>query len=164
MDKAIQKGINDQIRAEFEAAYLYLAKAAHFTSENYDGFAHWMRLQAEEELAHAMRLYAYLLERGGRVELERVEAPPKEYGTPLEIFEDSFEHEKSVTAMIHQLYALAREKNDYATEMHLQWFVTEQVEEEASADRAVQQLRRAGDESSAILLLDHQFGSRSSAG
>ena len=143
MDDGIQRGINDQIRAELEAAYLYLAKSAHFTAENYDGFARWMRLQAEEELAHAMRLHGYLLERGGRPELEAV-----------------LEHARQVTAMIHDLYALARDKRDYATELHLQWFISEQVEEEANAERAVQQLRRAGDESSAILLLDHQFGQR----
>lgn len=164
MDKSIQTALNEQITAEFFASYLYLAMSAHFTAENYDGFAHWMRAQAEEELQHAMRLYDYLLERGGHVVLGAVDAPPKEFGTPVEIFEAALAHERTVTASIHEIYGLARAKKDFATEIELQWFVTEQVEEEDTAQKAVEQLRRAGGESSAILLLDHQFGQRSATG
>lgn len=161
MDGAIQESINEQVRAELHSAYLYLAMSAHFSERNFDGFAHWMKLQATEELGHAMRLYDYLLERGGHVDLRSVESPGADFGTPLEIFKAALEHEKKITAMIHAIYELAREKKDYATEVQLQWFVTEQVEEEDSATRAVEQLELAGDKPSALLMLDQLFGKRS---
>lgn len=161
MDKAIQDALNEQINAELHSAYTYLAMSAHFAENNFDGFAHWMSQQAQEEMAHAMRLYDYLLERGGHVELKAVAAPPKKFGTPLKIFETALAHEKKITGMIHALYDLARKKKDYATENHLNWFITEQVEEEDSAGRAVEQLKMAGDNMSALLLLDHRFGQRS---
>lgn len=161
MDAQLQKAMNEQIRAELHSAYIYLAMSAHFSEANFDGFAHWMRLQAQEELAHAMRFYDYLLERGAHVELLPVDAPPSEFGSPLEIFQDALAHEKKVTAMIHDLFALAREKNDYAAEQMLQWFVMEQVEEEDSAGRAVEQLRMAEGSTPALLMLDQQFGQRS---
>lgn len=164
MDAKIQDAINEQIRAEFHSAYLYLAMSAHFAGKNFDGFAHWMRLQAREEMAHAMRLYDYLLERGGHVELKAVDAPGGDFGTPLEIFEAALAHEKKITAMIHALFDLAREKSDYATEQMLQWFIAEQVEEEDSAGRAVEQLRLAGDHTPALLMLDQRFGARSGDG
>jgi len=160
VNESIQKALNEQIVAEFSAAYLYLAMSAHFDDQNYNGFARWMRAQAEEELQHAMRLYGYLLDRGGRVELGPVPAPPSEFGSPLEIFEATLEHEQQVTKNIHEIYRLARERQDYPTEIELQWFVTEQVEEEDSAQLAVEQLRRAGADVSALMLLDHQFGQR----
>jgi ferritin len=160
MDRSIQTALNEQIAAEFSAAYLYLAMSAHFVEQNFNGFARWMRTQAEEEAQHAMRLYGYLLDRGGHVELGAVTPPPKEFGSPLEIFTAALEHERKVTESIHSIYELARSKKDYATEIELQWFVTEQVEEENSAELAVEQLTRAGDDVSALLLLDHQFGRR----
>ncbi|MEX2466022.1 MAG: ferritin [Gemmatimonadota bacterium] len=163
MDQAIQTALNEQIAAEFSAAYLYLAMSAHFTEQNFSGFARWMKAQSDEELRHAMRIYGYLLERGGHVELDAVTPPPKKFGSPLEIFEATLHHEQKVTASIHAIYELARTKKDYATEIELQWFVTEQVEEEASTELAVQQISRAGSDVSALLLLDHQFGQRDDA-
>jgi ferritin len=160
VNEAIQEAINEQVKAELHSAYLYLAMSAHFSEANYDGFATWMRLQAQEEMGHAMRLYDYILERGGHVDLRTVEGPSGGFGSPLEIFESALAHEKKITGMIHALYDLAREKKDYATEMQLQWFVTEQVEEEDSAGRAVEQLKLAGDNTSALLMLDHRFGQR----
>jgi len=160
MNKAIQKALNEQIVAEFSAAYLYLAMSAHFEEQNFNGFARWMRSQSEEEAQHAMRLYRYLLERGGHVELGEVVAPPKDLGTPLEIFTAARDHERAVTKSIHAIYELARSNKDYATEIELQWFVTEQVEEESSAELAVEQLTRAEGDISALMLLDHQFGQR----
>ena len=157
MDKAIQTALNEQIVAEFSAAYLYLAMSAHFVEQNFNGFARWMRAQSEEEAQHAMRLYGYLLERGGHVELGAV-TPPKKLGSPLQIFTAARDHERKVTKSIHAIYELARSKKDYATEIELQWFVTEQVEEESSAELAVEQLTRAADDVSALMLLDHQFG------
>ena len=160
MDKSIQKAINKQIGLELYSAYVYLAMSAHFAEQNFDGFAGWMRGQASEEQEHAMRLFDYLLERGAHVELGAVNAPPKEFGTPLEIYEEALGHEREVTKSIHAIYELAREKKDYATEIALQWFITEQVEEEATAEAAVEQLRLADDNASALLMLDRQFGQR----
>jgi len=160
MNKAIQTALNEQIAAEFSAAYLYLAMSAHFVEQNFNGFARWMRAQSEEEAQHAMRIYGYLLERGGHVELGAVTPPPKKFGSPLEIFRAALDHEREVTKSIHDIYELARSKKDYATEIELQWFVTEQVQEESSAELTVEQLTRAGDDVSALLLLDHQFGRR----
>jgi len=164
MDPEIQDAINAQIQAELHSAYVYLAMSAHFAEENFDGFAHWMQRQAQEELDHAMRFYAYLLERGAHVELRTVDAPETDFGPPVELFRRSLEHEKKITGMIHQLFRLAREKNDYATEQMLQWFITEQVEEEDSVGRAVQQLEMAGDNTSALLMLDQRFGERGGEG
>ncbi|HUG00289.1 MAG TPA: ferritin [Longimicrobiales bacterium] len=163
MDRAVQDAINEQIRNELYSGYVYLAMSAHFEEQNLNGFANWMRLQAQEELAHGMRLFDYLLDRGGRVVLEGIDQPPTDWGTPLQIFEHALEHERLVTRMIDALYDLAREKQDNATQVALQWFITEQVEEEASADAAVDQLRRAGDNAAALLMLDQKFGARSDA-
>lgn len=160
MDASIQKAINKQIGLELYSAYVYLAMSAHFAEQNFDGFAGWMRGQASEEQEHAMRLLDYLLERGAHVELGAVNAPPAKFGSPLEIYEEALGHEQEVTRSIHAIYELAREKKDYATEIMLQWFITEQVEEEASAEAAVEQLRLAGDNASALLMLDRQFGQR----
>lgn len=161
MDKAIQDALNEQINAELHSAYIYLAMSAHFAEQNLDGFAHWMRQQAGEELGHAMKLFDYVLERGGHVDLTAVAGPAKKFSTPLKIFETALAHEKKISGMIHALYDLARKKGDYATENHLNWFVTEQVEEEDNAGRAVERLRLAGDSTAALLMLDRQFGERS---
>lgn len=160
MDKAIQTALNEQINAELHSAYIYLAMSAHFAERDFDGFSTWMRLQAKEEVEHGMKLYDYVLERGGHVELKAVAGPAGKFGTPLKIFEMALAHEKKITGMIHALYDLARKKKDYATENALNWFVNEQVEEEDNAGRAVEQLKRAGDNMSALLMLDHRFGAR----
>jgi len=164
VDKAIQEAINEQIRAELHSAYTYLAMSAHFSENNFDGFAHWMKHQAQEEMEHAMRLFGYLLERGGHMDLRTVQAPAKKFGTPLKIFETALGHEKKITGMIHVLYDLARKKKDFATEIHLNWFVTEQVEEEATAGQAVEQLKLAAGNTSALLMLDRAFGQRAAGG
>jgi ferritin len=160
VNEPVQEAINEQIRAELHSAYVYLAMSAQFAEENFDGFAHWMRLQAQEELQHAMKLYDYLLERGGHVDLRNVEAPGSDFGSPLQIFETALEHERMISGMIHALFRLARKEGDYATEHMLQWFVDEQVEEEDSASRAVEQLRMAGDSPPALMMLDQRFGAR----
>lgn len=163
MDGSIQDAINEQIRNELYAGYVYLAMSAHFEEANLSGFAHWMRLQAQEELHHGMRLFDYLLDRGGSVVLEGIDKPPTDWGSPLSIFEHALEHERSVTKRIDDLYELAEQKHDHATQVALQWFITEQVEEEASAEAAVDQLRMAGDNAAALLMLDQKFGARSDA-
>lgn len=160
MNEQIQKALNDQIGLELESAYAYLAMSAHLDNRNFEGFSKWMRLQAQEELGHAMRLFDYMLERGFAVRLPAVDAPTDELDSPLETFEIALAHEEKVTASIHALYDLAREHADYATELQLQWFVTEQVEEEATASLAVEKLRRAGSDMPALLMLDAEFGKR----
>jgi ferritin len=160
MKQAVLDGINEQINNELYSGYLYLAMSAHFEVENLKGFAHWMRLQAQEELEHAVRLFDHVARRGGRVTLKAIEAPPAEYGTPLSIFQKALEHERHVTRSINELYRLARHENEYATELELQWFVQEQVLEEDNTATAVDQLSLAGDNKAALLMLDRQFGQR----
>ncbi len=160
MDEAVQDAVNEQIKDELFSGYMYLSMTAHFENGNLPGFAHWMRLQAQEELAHAMRLFDYMNRRGGRVVLQAVNQPPVEFGSALSVFEQALEHERLVTGLIHKLYELAAEKGDWATQQELQWFIAEQVEEEDSAGRAVDQLRMAGDDSVALLMLDQQFAAR----
>lgn len=160
MDKDVQDAINEQLKNELFAGYMYLSMSGHLEHENLPGFAHWMRLQAEEELVPAMRFFDYVNRRGGQVVLQAVDQPPVDFGSPLSVFEKALEHERLVTGQIHTLYELAAEKGDWATQQELQWFIAEQVEEEDSAGRAVDQLRMAGDDSAALLMLDQQFGER----
>lgn len=164
MHTEVQAALNDQIRMELSSGYVYLAMAAEFEARSYEGFAHWMRLQAQEELDHGMRLFDYVNRRGGRVILQEIPCPPEEYGSPLDAFRSALEHERKVTASIHRLYALAGEHDDIATQRELDWFVTEQVEEEENAGRAVDLLERAGDDPGALLFLDREFGSRRGEG
>jgi ferritin len=159
----IQKAVNDQIGMELSSAYTYLAWSAHFEEQSFTGLAQWMRLQAKEELGHAVRFLDHVLERGGHVNLPAVAAPAAAPAKPAEVFAAALSQEKAVTASINALYDLARQKKDYAIEPLLQWFVTEQVEEENSVGLAVEQLQRAGDSMPALLLLDARMGSRTSA-
>jgi ferritin len=163
MDKAVQSAVNEQIGQELYAAYLYLAMSAHFEQKSLRGFATWMRRQAEEELGHAMRLFDHMNRRGAFVSLGGVEAPPGGFGDPLSIFASALEHEQKVTGMIHELYDLAVEKHDHATQLELQWFITEQVEEEDSIGTIVDQLRMAGDNRAALLMLDREMAARTTA-
>lgn len=164
MDSTVKQLVNEQIAHEFYAAYLYLAMAAHFEDQNYGGFAKWMRLQAQEETGHAMRLFNYLVERGERVELKKIDQPEKEFGTPQEAFRAALQHERKVTGLINKIYEAAQKASDYPTQIMLQWFIQEQVEEEESTGTAVEQLEMAGENRAALLMLDQQFGARSTAG
>lgn len=158
--KNIQKALNKQINAELYSAYLYLSMSAYFQSINLAGFANWMRVQALEEMTHADKFYNFIVERGGRVELEAIEAPPKEWASPLAVFENAYKHEQKVTSMINDLVDLAIKEKDHASNIFLQWFVTEQVEEEASADEVVQKLKLAGDKGSGLFMLDGELSKR----
>ena len=160
ISEKMEDALNEQIKWELYSGYLYLAMSAQFAETNLMGFANWMRVQAQEELMHAMKFYDFLNERGGRVELRAVDAPPKVWESPLAAFQEAYEHEVSVTGRINDLVALAREIKDFATENFLQWFVSEQVEEEASTDEVVQQLKLAGKEGSALFMLDRELGQR----
>jgi ferritin len=160
ISEALTREINEQIKFELYSAYMYLAMSADCSDRNLSGFAHWLSQQAEEEVAHAMRFYHFLLERGARVELMAIDQPPARFGSPLEIMEKSLEHERFVTGRINGLYELAMTENDYPAQVLLQWFVTEQVEEESSIDEIVERMRMFGAEGPALLMLDTQLGSR----
>ena len=160
MNKSVEEAFNDQINEELFSSYVYLAMAAHFETLNLEGFTNWMKHQAQEELAHAIRLFDHINRRGGRVELEAIGKPPLEYGTPVEVFEKALAHEQHISKCIHELFKVAQEENDYPAQLELQWFVEEQVEEEESTGRVVDQLRMAGDNQSALLMLDREMAQR----
>ena len=160
MDEAVRDAINTQINREFYASYLYLSMSAHFEDENLDGFAHWMREQAKEEVEHAMRLFDHVTRRGARVQLRAIDEPPNEFGSVLSIFQAALEHERKVTGHINDLFELAREKNDYPAQLMLQWFIDEQVEEEEMTGRLVDQLEMVGDSKAALFMMDQQLGAR----
>ena len=164
MDVKIEQALNAQINLEFSASYSYLAMALYMDAKHLSGFASWMIKQSDEERAHGRRLLRYMLDRGGNVELESVPKPQVEYGSINEVFEMSLEQEKSNTVSINKLYALARDLNDYATQAHLQWFLDEQVEEEKSILDILGRLELAGDDKTALLILDEYLGSRSPEG
>ena len=154
----IQIAINSQIKNEYYSSYLYLSMAAYCESINFAGFSGWLRNQSEEELRHALRFFDYMLDRDGRVVLDTIEQPPSEFGSLLEMFQQVLDHEKEVTGMINRLYEIAVSENDHATAVELQWFIKEQVEEEKSANDMVENIKLAGDNSAALLILDRQLG------
>lgn len=160
LSQNVQDALNDQIQAELSSSYIYLAMAADFQDKNWPGFAAWMRVQSQEETGHAMKLFEYIVQRGGRVRLEAIEQPPAEYESPLAAFQKAYEHEQYITGRINSLFALAREGKDPATEALMQWFVNEQVEEEATAFQVVQTLKRVGASGSGLVMLDRQLGKR----
>lgn len=156
----VHDALNEQIRNEFYAAYLYLGMVAYFDERHLDGFAHWMRMQNAEEIAHAMKLFEHLTDIGGRVVLQAIDEPPSDFKSPLDVMQRALDHERHVTAKIHELYALAVEERDYATQVLLQWFVTEQVEEEKSVGDIVGRLELVGDSPEALLLIDQELAGR----
>lgn len=156
----LQEAINDQIQAELYSAYLYLAMSTYCESQNLKGFAHWLKAQYNEETSHAEKLMEHLLDRGSRVVLKTLEAPPAEFGTPVEIFEKVLAHEQHVTARIHNLYELAVAEKDYAAQILLQWFITEQVEEEATASSILDKLKMIPEKSGALFYMDKELGKR----
>lgn len=160
ISKAMQDAINEQIKNEFYSAYMYLSMAAYFENKNLPGFAKWLRVQFKEEQVHALKFYDYLIERSGRVDLLAIPQPPCEWESSLEAFQKVLEHEQKVTGMIHKLYELAHKEKDYATQVELQWFITEQVEEEKNAADIIEQLLLIDARSTAVLMLDHQLGKR----
>jgi len=160
ISKTMQDAINEQINKELYSGYIYLSMSTYFEELSLPGFARWLRLQALEEQEHAMKLFDYLHERGGSVQLKAIDQPPAKWNSKLEIFQEVLEHEKKVTGLIHKLYELALKENDYATQIMLQWFITEQVEEEANASLIVDQLKMIDDHDTAVLVLDKNLGKR----
>ncbi len=162
--KAMQDAMNEQVNKEFFSSYLYLSMAAYFEDKNLAGFARWMRLQADEEREHAMKFYDFILDRGGRVQLGAIEAPATEWKSNLEVAEQVAEHEGKVTASINALYELALQEKDYPAQAMLQWFITEQVEEEKNAAELVAKLRLIEERGTAVLMLDHRLSKRGGGG
>jgi len=160
LSERMLEALNKQVNAELYSAYLYLSMAAYFESINLKGFSNWMRVQAQEEVSHAMKFFDYINERGGRVKMMAIEQPPTEWNSPLDAFEATYEHETNVTRMINDLVNMAMEEKDHATYNMLQWFVAEQVEEEASADEIRQQLKLIGDDGRGIMMLDRELRQR----
>lgn len=160
VNQKIQDAFNEQINAEIYSSYLYLSMAAYFASINLEGFATWMRVQAQEELIHAMKFFDYLKERGGVVNLKAIDGPPTRWDSPLAAFQEAYRHEQKVTSLINNLVDISIQERDHASNAFLQWFVTEQVEEEASADAVVQNLKLAGDHGGGLFMIDRELGTR----
>lgn len=163
LSKTIQKAFDTQIKNELESAYLYLAMSSYCIGENFIGFSKWLRMQAQEELGHGMKLFDYVHSRGGQATLQEIEKPYAEFKNILEVFKIVLEHEQKVTGLIHKLYEMVTKENDYASQIELQWFVTEQVEEEQTATTIVEQLRMIGDNKAALFMMDKEMAGRSTA-
>jgi ferritin len=160
MKSAIQDACNKQINAELFSSYLYLSMSSYFESQNLPGMANWMRVQAQEETTHAMKFFDFVNERRGRVVLTGIGSPKTEWASPLEVFEDAFKHECGISARINSIVDIAIAENDHATRAFLEWFVTEQVEEEATADEVVSKLKMFGDNKMGLAMLDKELGGR----
>ena len=160
LSKKMEQALNSQVNAEMYSAYLYLSMESYFKSLNLNGFANWMRAQTQEEMMHAMKIYDYVHERGGRVLLKAIDGPQTKWESPLDVFEAVLKHEQKVTGLINELVDLAIQEKDHATNSFLQWFVTEQVEEEASADEALQQLKMMENAPGGMFMLDRELGQR----
>jgi len=160
MDKKLEQAINKQINAEYYSSYLYLSMAAYCEASNLPGIAHWMQMQAKEEMIHVEKFFAFVNDRGGRVLLEAIAKPLTDFASIKDVFQKTLEHEQKVTQSINNLYALARDLNDNAATTFLQWFITEQVEEEKSVSDILGKLRFIKEESMGILMLDQELGAR----
>ncbi|HNX95715.1 MAG TPA: ferritin [Holophaga sp.] len=160
ISRTMQDALNEQINLEQFSAQLYLAMSAHCDSRSFKGFAQWLKVQSGEESAHAVKLVDFLLDRGGELELRPIAAPPKDFGGIIQVFEQTLDHEKGITAKISALFERARAEKDYASEIALQWYVTEQVEEEARVGEVVDHLHAVGDQGGAVWYLDSRLGKR----
>ncbi|PLX77503.1 MAG: ferritin [Desulfuromonas sp.] len=160
MSQKLQDAMNEQMKNEFFSAYLYQAMAGYFESEDLPGLANWMRIQALEEMTHGEKFFNFLCETGARTNLLPIDGPKNDYKSPLDVFEYSLEHEKFVTASIGKLMSIAKEEGDHASEIFLQWFVTEQVEEEASFGLILKKLERIGNDGNGLLRLDEELAAR----
>lgn len=160
INERIQDAFNKQINEETFSAYLYWSMSAWFESINLPGFAHWMRCQAQEEMVHAMKFYAHILERGGAVTLTALAAPKTAWASPLDAFQEAYKHEQHITGCINGLVDLATEEKEHAAGPLLQWFVAEQIEEEASADEVTQKLKLVGEAPGGLFLLDQEMAQR----
>jgi len=157
ISKKMQDAMNEQIKYELESAYLYLSMAAYFHSLGLDGMAQWMRVQTQEEMVHAMKFFDHIKDRGGRVELLPLAQPKREWSSPLVAFQEAYKHEQFITSKINDLVKIAKEEPDNPANVLLHWFITEQVEEEASTSRVAQALERIGDSGQGLIMLDREL-------
>jgi len=160
LSSRVQDAMNQQVNEELHSAYLYLSMAAHFEEANLRGMAHWMQVQAKEEVGHALKFFKYVTERGGRVTLTSIAAPPTKWDSPQAVFEEVYKHECHVSRSIDKLVELAGAEKDHASAVFLQWFINEQVEEEANASQILQQLKMVGDSQQGLFMLDHHLAQR----
>jgi ferritin len=160
LSQKMEQALNQQLNAELYSAYLYLSMAAYYSSINLNGFANWMTVQNLEETMHGMKFYSYINERGGRIKLEQIETPPHTWASPLQVFEETLKHEEKVTGLINNLVDMAIAERDHSANAFLQWFIIEQVEEEASANEIIQNLKLAGNDPHALFMLDRELGTR----
>lgn len=160
LSDTLYKLLNDQINHEHYSSYLYLSMAAYFEARNFSGFAHWMKVQSEEEYEHGMKFFEFIQDRGGAVSLGAIAAPPIEWSSPVELFAEVLKHEQKVTSLINAIYAQALKENDYPTQVMLHWFINEQVEEEKNAQQIVDQLKMVGDSIQGLMMLDRALGKR----
>jgi ferritin len=160
ISKKMEQALNDQINKEMYSAYLYLAMSADTTHRGLDGFANWFMVQYQEEMEHATRIYNYINEQGGKVELQAIEQPPTTFKDPLTMFKQTLEHEQFITKSINDLVDLAKKENDHATEIFLQWFVTEQIEEEANDNEIIDKLTMVGTKGNGLYMIDRELSQR----
>ncbi len=160
LKKNIEDLMNAQVAHELDAAHVYLSMSAYLESINMPGFAQWMRIQAQEEIGHAMRFYTHIIDRNGRVRLDALPKPPVEFDSPLDVAKKALAHEEKVTGQINAIYDLAVQEKDYASQSFLKWFVDEQIEEEKNAGVLIQQFEMVGGEKAALYMLDKELGGR----
>ena len=160
ISKKMQDAINEQINRELFSEYLYISMQAWFANQNLDGMANWMDAQGKEERFHAMKFFNYLIERGGKVVLKAIDKPATDFGTPLKAFTEALKHEQFISKSINELMDLAIKEKDHASRSFLQWYVDEQVEEEASVDKVIQKLKMVGDNRQGLFMIDNELGTR----
>lgn len=160
MNKRVEKELNDQINREFHSAYLYLSMCAYFEGKNLNGFANFMKVQYQEEVSHAMKFFEYIIDIGGKVELQPIGQVKTKWEDVIEAFEDTYEHEKKITNSINKLLSIAYEEQDYATANMLQWYISEQVEEEANVSGILEQLRMVEGKGAGLFILDREMSAR----
>lgn len=160
LNPKMEKALNEQVNAEMFSAYLYLSMSAYFESKNLAGFANWMKVQANEELTHAMKFYTFINERGGRVELMAIEKPKSDFEGPVAVVEETLTHERHVTSLIHKLVEMSIELKDYATQNMLQWFISEQVEEESNVSLLLERLKMVASSPQGMFIIDNELKQR----
>ena len=160
MSQKMQDALNEQINAEWYSSYLYLAMCSYLTSVNLTGMATWMRVQTQEEMFHGIKMYDFVKERGGRAILQAIDQPPSVWDSALSVFENGLAHEQKVTVLINDLVDLSMTERDHATTIFLQWYVTEQIEEESNASAIVSKLKMIGHDASSLFALDQELGQR----
>lgn len=163
LNKNVNDALNQQINKEMQSAYLYLSMTIYFEMENLKGFAHWLNIQVQEELAHGMKLYKFVVDRGGKIELMDIKASSQKWESPIQIFEVVLAHEKYITKSIEDLMAIAKKENDFATEGLLQWFIQEQIEEEANAGEILERLKQINNSTNGLFMYDNTLAGRQSS-